>query len=409
MTTYRLNEELNGVEIIFDKKPADEIREELKANGFRWGRGYWYAKQTADRIALAERLANGTQTEAPKTEAKTEQNRIRIYWNGFKLDGANKMTVKVGYSIDKDTEAVRIYARDYTDLPRDLFEVKNDTDIYTDYFDEDRATVDKAHPLYKYIYFAACKARARDLPAFIAMREEWAKHGGAAAEAYRANIEEARAQLAAFEAMTDPGQPTAADLEAIDRSRQEEENARREAEHAAEIEERERVLRERSEGREYIENIAAAYPIEDGAPVVEIPFSENPAFYSFMVEDQKKITINTETGEKTEEITQKMPRCRLSVKAADIVLKHFDDAKSYEGCGYDKTDFVITWTDESGEPWEYSGRYDLGDRDGGLIEHIRALAEWDKTHDRFGHPTDTPQPVSESRFAWVALLERFAA
>ena len=43
-----------------------------------------------------------------------------------------------------------IYARDYADLPRDLFEVKNDSDSYTDYFENDRAYLTPAHPLYMY-------------------------------------------------------------------------------------------------------------------------------------------------------------------------------------------------------------------------------------------------------------------
>ena len=67
MATYRINEEKNGVEITFSRKPAEDIREALKANGFRWGRGYWYAKQTPERLALAEQIAEG---EAPKAEKK---------------------------------------------------------------------------------------------------------------------------------------------------------------------------------------------------------------------------------------------------------------------------------------------------------------------------------------------------
>lgn len=73
MATYRLNEEKNGVEITFDAKPSEEIREELKKNGFRWGKGFWWAKQTAERIELAKRLAGGEEwkdlpgaTNAPK-------------------------------------------------------------------------------------------------------------------------------------------------------------------------------------------------------------------------------------------------------------------------------------------------------------------------------------------------------
>ena len=88
-------------------------------------------------------------------------------------------------------------------------------------------------------------------------------------------------------------------------------------------------------------------------------------------------------------------------------MTHYDKAKHAENAGYDKTDFIMTWTDEDGEPWRYEGRYDLGDNDGGLIAHVRALAEWDATHDRWGNPTEDPQKVSESRWAWVDLLTRY--
>lgn len=84
MANYRLNEEKHGVEIFFDSKPAEEIRNRMKAAGFRWGKGYWYAKQNAERIALAEELTSGNKTEnAPKIERKPEEKK-------------NKYGIKVG-------------------------------------------------------------------------------------------------------------------------------------------------------------------------------------------------------------------------------------------------------------------------------------------------------------------------
>lgn len=59
MCTMTLNSEFNGIELTFAGKPAEEIREAMKAAGFRWHRQkkLWYAKQTADRMALAEKLS----------------------------------------------------------------------------------------------------------------------------------------------------------------------------------------------------------------------------------------------------------------------------------------------------------------------------------------------------------------
>ena len=70
----------------------------------------------------------------------------------------------------------------------------------------------------------------------------------------------------------------------------------------------------------------------------------------------------------------------LSVAAAEIILKHYDEQRAAENAandcgGYDKTKFLIHYTDETGKSGTYEGRYDLGDNDGGLIAHIRSFAE----------------------------------
>lgn len=58
--TYTLNEEKNGVEIRFSSKPSEEIREQMKAAGFRWSRysKCWYAKQSDSTISLAKELSS---------------------------------------------------------------------------------------------------------------------------------------------------------------------------------------------------------------------------------------------------------------------------------------------------------------------------------------------------------------
>lgn len=444
MTTYRINEAHNGIEITFDSKPEAATLDALKGEGFRWHRagGYWYAKQTPERLALAQSIAETSgeewrdipgATTAPSgykwqsngksrfggeyknrlvkaEEPQTPQSRIKIYYNGFKLNGSKELT-KCNFSVN-GSDAVSIYADGYgAELPRDLFEVKNDTDYYTDYFDKDRATVAADHPLFKYVYYAAKKQAAHWAKRQLADVEKRAARWPEYADSYRKEAERARATVAEFEAMTDPGQPTAEDLAKVDSVRQEAENRRRAEEHAAQLAERERVINQRTEGRRHIEAIANAYPIEDGAPVVEIPFSEYPAFYSWTDSEDKKrveVTINPD-GTRTENVIIEQPRRRLllSVTAADKVLDYYDKAKSQECRGYAKTDFIITWTDESGDPWSYEGRYDLGDCDGGLIEHIARRLEWDRTHDRFGHPTTDPQKTSDSRAAWVDLLRKY--
>lgn len=119
----------------------------------------------------------------------------------------------------------------------------------------------------------------------------------------------------------------------------------------------EEFRREQDEARAFIEQTASAHPIQEGAPVVTIEWSEHPAFYSW------------EDGE-----------LKLSVAAAEMVLRHFDEERAEKNAaeghgGYYKTSFSIEYTADDGERHTYEGRYDLGDNDGGLIAHIRAFAE----------------------------------
>ena len=70
-TTYKINNELNGVEIYFSGKPIKEILTNLKAEGFRWNgkKLCWYAKQSPNTIATAESMANGQEATAETTQA----------------------------------------------------------------------------------------------------------------------------------------------------------------------------------------------------------------------------------------------------------------------------------------------------------------------------------------------------
>ena len=75
MCTMAINQELNGIELTFEGKPAEEIREAMKAAGFRWHRmkKLWYAKNTADRMALAEKLSGSSAAPAQAPAAKKSE------------------------------------------------------------------------------------------------------------------------------------------------------------------------------------------------------------------------------------------------------------------------------------------------------------------------------------------------
>lgn len=389
------NSDFNSVEIKFDGKPSEAVRDALKALKFRWHsvKKIWYGYTDEETARAAIESADKTEEAAPVVKAgkPATQDYIRIYWNGIKIDGGK--LIRCFYSLDNDCtvkgECVSISARDYADLPRDLLPVHNNTDIYTDYFDDDRATLTPDHPLYKYFRFVAAKAKIRELKSDIKrMKEDISSpERWPGRHAYcKQEIEREQEQLKALESIADPGQPTAADLEAIDKRRQEAENARRAAEHEAELKEREALLSMKNDGRRMIEAAAEANPIQDGAPIVIINWSEHPAFYQW------------EDGE-----------LKLSINAADSILRALDlKAHNDPEHGYYKTSFSITGTDPDGEEISYEGRYDLGDGEGGLIQHIRNLGEWEKTHEHFGKVKPEPDETND-RLQFADYLETFTA
>lgn len=58
MAQVTVNDQMNGIEVRFEGKPAAAIIESLKENGFRWSgrQKMWYAKQNADRLSFAGTL-----------------------------------------------------------------------------------------------------------------------------------------------------------------------------------------------------------------------------------------------------------------------------------------------------------------------------------------------------------------
>lgn len=66
LCTMSINEALQGIELTFGEKPAEEIREAMKAAGFRWHRQkkLWYAKNTPERLDLAVKISGPVAPEA---------------------------------------------------------------------------------------------------------------------------------------------------------------------------------------------------------------------------------------------------------------------------------------------------------------------------------------------------------
>ena len=84
-----LNKKLNGIELIFQEKPATEILTMLKENGFRWHRQkkLWYAKVTDERKAFVKELQKSNteiisvpnNVSATPTKAKAKKQPVNKY------------------------------------------------------------------------------------------------------------------------------------------------------------------------------------------------------------------------------------------------------------------------------------------------------------------------------------------
>lgn len=91
-----MNEEKNGIEIKFNCKPTQEIRENLKQNGFRWSKfnKVWYSKQSQEAINFANSLKASEVQEVKKIELlcdkqinkNTIENKINNFVKLFQND-----------------------------------------------------------------------------------------------------------------------------------------------------------------------------------------------------------------------------------------------------------------------------------------------------------------------------------
>lgn len=119
-------------------------------------------RQAADAIAAASARDAFERAEASREILDPP----RFYWNGLKDDKGAKLQ-KAYYSAGEyrgmPDGTITIYARDYnrfSDKVRAAFAVQNDSDIQTDYFDNDRIRVIPAHPLYPQVQAALAAQEA---------------------------------------------------------------------------------------------------------------------------------------------------------------------------------------------------------------------------------------------------------
>ena len=272
---------------------------------------------------------------------------LKFYYNGIKVNNGNLL--KGFYSLNNDGNAVTFYA-DHDDLPCDMFPVENNTDYYTDYFEDDRFTITADHPLFRFAKSAAIvahrKSNARSVAHYEKRRDKYAKNSQYW-KMFDRYANEARAKMDLFGIVEKIEQPTEKDLEAVREMNIAAENARKARELAEEQERREKYLAELNENKNFVLETIKAHPFNDPQNYVIIEWSELPG----LADDEN------------------LP---LSIAAAEIILKHFDEKKAAKERGYAKTRFIIHFIDENGNADTYAGRYDLGDNDGGLVAHVES-------------------------------------
>lgn len=78
MCKMLLNEELNGVELYFEGKPAATVLKDLKANGYRYNgkKVCWYAKQNEESLKIANIYSEGSKEVAA---AAKKSNKIDLF------------------------------------------------------------------------------------------------------------------------------------------------------------------------------------------------------------------------------------------------------------------------------------------------------------------------------------------
>lgn len=327
---------------------------------------------TSDAPAPAGGMEPGTLYTCPCTQGDQTTTTIKFFRNGIKINGGK--LIPCWYSMDnrdkEKTPCVNIYQKKCIseDLPRDVFVVRNDTDITTDYVEPDSTCLYENHPLYKYARVAAIKASTRGEEKYIdSLRSRLQRP-----ERWPGYYESTKEDISQREALynkymgeladlpKDHPSPATVNMAAwhmywIRWAAEQEAEANRRAEEAAR---RAEVERETAAGEALIRAAMAQYPTpaaDSDAPRVIIQWSEHPAFYSYA--DNELV---------------------LSYTAAEIVISTLDKQRAEKNRaegrgGYDKTSMLITWPD--GCIQKYELRYDLGDDDGGIYSHIKAFGE----------------------------------
>lgn len=103
-----LNENLKGIELYFEGKPSQDIREKMKENGFRWNwkKSCWYAKQSEKTLKLGNELSGSAQV-CKVAPAVKKINSIDLY----ELMTFTPFEVEKNYNVKEITKQIRTHLK----------------------------------------------------------------------------------------------------------------------------------------------------------------------------------------------------------------------------------------------------------------------------------------------------------
>ena len=143
-----MNEEKNGIEIYFTGKPSEEIRNNLKAQGFRWSKynKCWYAKQSQDTIEFANSLKNIDTEELEKNSRKYKEEKekeLKIKLAEIEINDIENYTVdekiakrenENGFFRNKDIDHTKVIQERLLQANNETLKVlENNNDINIEY------------------------------------------------------------------------------------------------------------------------------------------------------------------------------------------------------------------------------------------------------------------------------------
>ncbi|NFF77672.1 hypothetical protein FCV38_11935 [Clostridium sporogenes] len=121
--SVKFNEEKNGIELHFTGKPSQEIREQIKSNGFKWSKfqKIWYAKNSEERKEFLKSIGfikSENNNSEPITVSSVEENLKEIEYPTIDIDDID--SYKVSEELSKRENSISMFRSKDTNHTEEL-------------------------------------------------------------------------------------------------------------------------------------------------------------------------------------------------------------------------------------------------------------------------------------------------